>query len=272
MEQNELDGKNVSFWDELCGSALAKSIGITDASSESLQKFDDTYFGFYPYLYGYLSEHTPDEQKRVLEIGLGYGTVGGELITRGHEYFGLDIAAGPVAMTAERARRGGLDPGNVQQGSALEIPHPDDFFDEVYSIGCLHHTGDLKQSISEVHRVLSPGGRAMIMLYNRWSYRRLVQAPAARLRSIRKEGLRGHRERVRAMYDTNSDGDTAPHTDYISKIGVRLLFRDFSRVSSDVRNFDHLTLFRGRFHRSREQLLNNMGRVLGLDLYIEAIK
>lgn len=271
MKQDKVDSENEGFWDELCGSGLAQSVGITDASPESLQKFDDTYFGFYPYLKPYLAEAT-DEPMRVLEIGLGYGTLGGELIARGHNYHGLDIAAGPVAMTAERARRAGLDPAQVQQGSALDIPHRDGYFDEVYSIGCLHHTGNLKQSIREVHRVLAPGGRAMIMLYNRWSYRRIVEAPASRIRSLRTHGIRGHRERVRAMYDTNSAGDAAPHTDYISKPGVRRLFRDFSKVSSEVRNFDHLTLFGGRFHRNREQLLSNMGRVLGLDLYIEAIK
>lgn len=47
-------------------------------------------------------------------------------------------------------------------------------FDYVYSIGCLHHTGDVPRSIEEVHRVLVPGGRAVVMLYNRHSLRRMA--------------------------------------------------------------------------------------------------
>ena len=250
---------------------MAKALGVADASPASLKLFDDAYFGFYPYLKHYLAP-AGDRSHRVLEIGLGYGTLGGEFVARGFDYFGLDIAEGPVAMMGDRAVRSGLPSTNVQQGSALAIPHPDGFFDEVYSIGCLHHTGDLKGSVAEVHRVLAPGGRAVVMLYNRLSYRQLVQAPANRFRQLRSEGLRGYRERVRAMYDTNAEGEAAPHTDYITKLGVRRLFRSFDSVKSEVRNFDHLTLFGGRKHWDRPQLLSNMGRVLGLDLYIVAHK
>jgi hypothetical protein len=41
MENIEVSQKNAEFWDELCGSHLAKSLGITDSSVESLKKFDD---------------------------------------------------------------------------------------------------------------------------------------------------------------------------------------------------------------------------------------
>ena len=33
-----LDERNATFWDELCGSSLARSLGITDASPESLER------------------------------------------------------------------------------------------------------------------------------------------------------------------------------------------------------------------------------------------
>ena len=49
-----LDDRNAAFWDELCGSSLARSIGITDASAESLARFDAAYMGHYPYLPQYL--------------------------------------------------------------------------------------------------------------------------------------------------------------------------------------------------------------------------
>jgi len=34
----------------------------------------------------------------------------------------------------------------------------------------LHHTPDIESAIGEIHRVLKPGGRAVVMLYHRGSY------------------------------------------------------------------------------------------------------
>ena len=41
--QTALDDRNAGFWDELCGSSLARQLGITDASAESLARFDAAY-------------------------------------------------------------------------------------------------------------------------------------------------------------------------------------------------------------------------------------
>lgn len=67
MSQDEISQKNADFWSELCGSQLARSIGVTDSSAASLKKFDDWYFDFYPYLL----DHIPLsnlKDKDVLEI------------------------------------------------------------------------------------------------------------------------------------------------------------------------------------------------------------
>ena len=50
------------------------------------------------------------------------------------------------------------------------MPFKAEFFDIVYSNGVLHHTGDTTKAISEVYRVLKPGGIAVIMLYAKHSY------------------------------------------------------------------------------------------------------
>ncbi|NIM97421.1 MAG: methyltransferase domain-containing protein [candidate division Zixibacteria bacterium] len=97
----------------------------------------------YPYLEGYVSsEHL--RGKRVLEIGLGYGTLGGLLASRGCDYYGVDMASNAVeAMRYRLVQMGQDEERKVQVGSALEIPHEEESFDSVYSIGCLHHTGNL---------------------------------------------------------------------------------------------------------------------------------
>jgi SAM-dependent methyltransferase len=270
--QRTIDERNQAFWDELCGSSLARSLGITEITPDSVARFDAAYMEHYPYLGRYLSD-LPVEGREVLEIGLGFGTVGQILAARGARYHGADIAAGPVAMMRDRLRwLGQPDEGAVVQASALVLPWEDRTFDFVVSIGCLHHTGNLPTAVHEVRRVLVPGGVAFVMLYNAHSFRQLTRARRERPETLRKK--RGRSERVRAMYDVNAAGEAAPHTDFVSRRDVRRLFAPFSHVEIAAENFDRVTLPLGRRRVSipRERLLGNVARVLGLDLYILARK
>ena len=174
VSQTATDTANEKFWNELCGTHLANTLGITDSSPASLKKFDDWYMDFYPYLY----DHIPLRDlagKDVLEIGLGYGTVSQLLAESGAHYSGLDIAAGPVAMSNKRLQRLGC-PQAATQGSILNAPFVDASFDFIVAIGCLHHTGNLQRAIDECNRLLRPGGRLIFMVYNAYSYRRFVRA------------------------------------------------------------------------------------------------
>jgi SAM-dependent methyltransferase len=247
-------------------------LGITEITPESLARFDEAYMAYYPYLARYL-EALPVEGNEVLEIGLGFGTVGQILAARDARYHGADIAEGPVALMRDRLRWiGRQDDHTVVQASALDLPWRDETFDVVVSIGCLHHTGDLPQAVREVHRVLVPGGLAFVMLYNAHSFRQLVVVRRERVRAWRAR--RNSSEKVRGMYDANEAGEAAPHTDFVSRRDVRELFGPFSKVEIQSQNFDAVTpSLRGRtLTIPRERLLGNVGRVLGLDLYIRARK
>ena len=261
VEQAQIDRQNESFWSELCGSALARSLEITTSGPDALERFDAAYFGLYPYLAAYVDRFDL-AGRPALEIGLGYGTLGQYIAERGALYHGLDIAPTPVEMMRHRLRLLGRDGDErVQQGSALDIPWPDATFDFVYSIGCLHHTGDLERCVAEVHRVLRPDGTAIVMLYNARSARRLLAE--ARSRSAAA---------IRRSYDANAEGEPAPHTDFTSRRHARQLFGAFSDVQIDGRNFDDLAL-RGRIVVSRDRILRTpLPRLLGLDLYIVARK
>lgn len=264
-EQTELDQANTAFWDELCGTGLARSLGIEAVDPDALRRFDAEYMRIYPYLEHYL-ERDRVKGQRVLEIGLGFGTVGELLAQAGAVYHGIDIAHGPVEMMRQRLAWADLEGADrVQQGNALALPFEDGIFDRVYSIGCLHHTGDTATGVSEVHRVLAPGGRAVIMLYNRHSLRQAAAFVHTRIRRLanRDEWLRGR-------YDANLAGDAAPHVDYVSRGDVRRMFDSFASVRVDVQNFDDLR--RGPVVIRRERLLGNLARVLGTDLYIVADK
>jgi SAM-dependent methyltransferase len=268
--QQEIDRRNADFWDEVCGTTFARSLGISDRTPESLRRLDAAYLDFYPYLANYLPSPGTGGHE-VLEVGLGFGTVGQVLAARGLRYHGLDIATSPVDLMRERLAHLGAEACEARVGSALELPYEDESFDHYVSIGCLHHTGDVPRALAEARRVLRPGGRALVMLYNARSFRALVALPARRLRA-RLRGRRLDGDHVRAAYDVNSGGKSAPHTELFSRADVGRLFAGFDDVRIDVQNFETLQLARGRIVVPREWLLGNVARLCGLDLYVMARK
>ena len=275
MTAADVDRENEAFWHELCGTTLAQSLGLIGRDRDTLEAFDKAYFAYYPYLLDYLDRFAL-AGRRVLEIGLGYGTLGQEIVRRGAEYHGLDIAEGPVMMMRHRLRMLGLGAeerivaeGRIVQGSAASIPHPDAKFDFVYTIGCLHHTGALAASIEEVRRVMVPGGHAVVMLYHANSLRLIrvrVRSGVARL-----HGEPGRTaDDIAGLYDADSNGRSAPFTEYVSRRQARDLFQRFAKTEITTRNFDDLAI-RGRRIAPRTRLLGStLERLLGLDLYVVA--
>lgn len=274
MDQEGISTQNAEFWDELCGSQMGASLGISDSSPASLKKFDDWYFEYYPYLF----DHIPFAGLGgldVLEIGLGYGTVSQRLAEAGANYQGLDIAAGPVSMVNHRLNQMRL-PGRAVQGSILDPPFEPGSFDAVVAIGCLHHTGDLKGAVDQCWRLLKPGGKLVFMVYYAYSYRRWRQAPEVTFEYLAKENT-GYRGVVgesssleRAAYDTSSKGDSAPHTDWISKRSLADYCGKFWSFSARLENIDQKPPFEGL---PRERGLHTCWpSFVGLDLYATATK
>jgi len=264
----DVSQRNAEFWDELCGTHMARQLGIRDASPQELARFDAAYLELYPYLLGYFPREWV-EGRQTLEVGLGYGTLSEALARMGADYHGMDIAAGPVGMVRHRLESvPGARPEQVQQGSVLELPFPDASFDLVASIGCLHHTGDLFGAIQEVRRVLRPGGRLVLMVYNRRSLRRLVAVPVAAVRHRGEQASAD--EEMRARYDATSDGAAAPHTDFVTAAELRGLLHGFKDIRVERRNMDGLPIPYVAEH-SRSALMSlRADRLLGLDLYVTA--
>jgi SAM-dependent methyltransferase len=263
---------NAEFWNELCGTTLARTIGITDASSESLRRFDDWYFAFYPYL----ERHIPFQElrgSRVLEVGLGYGTLAQRLAADQAVYSGLDIALGPVEMARRRFSQSALT-GSVVCGSVLACPFADTSFEYVIAIGCYHHTGDLIGALAETRRVLVPGGKAIIMTYSAYSYRRWLRWPIATLKYFLWDkcgvGKRPHaRANERGAYDVNSSNRPAPETVFVSAAEFRRIARDWRTVEIERENVGTGWPL-GKI--GRRLLLRAVGPCLGLDLYVTLTK
>ncbi|HYV03312.1 MAG TPA: class I SAM-dependent methyltransferase [Blastocatellia bacterium] len=120
----------------------------------------------------------------VLEVGCGLGTDAVNFARHGARYTGVDLTETSIDLVRRRFQLEEL-PATLRTADAENLPFDDESFDLVYSHGVLHHTPDTQRAINEVHRVLKPGGTAMVMLYHKNSFNYYVN-----ILTIRRVGAR----------------------------------------------------------------------------------
>jgi SAM-dependent methyltransferase len=197
---------------------------------------------------------------KVLEIGCGLGTDGAQFAKAGADYTGVDLTDAAIELAQKRFELFQL-PGTFRVADAERLDFPDDSFDLVYSHGVLHHTPDTAGAIREVHRVLKPGGRAVVMLYHRNSYNYRVNISMLRRAGVHclrwksgvklvhlltgesEDALQEHARRLKKereylsseeFLSQNTDGAGNPLARVYSKDEARELFKDFSKVEFKV--------------------------------------
>jgi SAM-dependent methyltransferase len=91
--------------------------------------------------------------RRVLEVGCGPG----ELAERVQRELGAEVVAVDISpRMVELARSRGVD---ARRGDVQELPFEDGAFDCAVAAWMLYHVPDVERAISELARVLRPGGR-----------------------------------------------------------------------------------------------------------------
>ncbi len=105
-----------------------------------------------------------ENKTSVLEIGCANGKDSILFAIAGLSVTGIDIVPEAVEVAKENAVRAGVIV-NFQEGNAEELSFSDTSFDAVYSLSVLHST-DMVKSLSEVARVLKPGGLGAIFIYS----------------------------------------------------------------------------------------------------------
>lgn len=108
----------------------------------------------------------------VLDVGCGVGWLCEHFARGGARIVGIDLTEAGVRMTRERLRTFGLS-GFAVQADAENLPFRSGLFSFVTSSGVLHHTPNPGAAVAEIHRVLAPGGRAMLSFY----YRNFLLSP-----------------------------------------------------------------------------------------------
>jgi SAM-dependent methyltransferase len=119
---------------------------------------------------------------RVLDMGCGAGRHAFEMYRRGADVVALDQDADELAGVSEifaGMREGGEVPdgaeADVKEGDALDLPFADGEFDRVVASEVLEHIPDDDRAISELVRVLRPGG-TMAVTVPRWLPERICWA------------------------------------------------------------------------------------------------
>jgi ubiquinone/menaquinone biosynthesis C-methylase UbiE len=108
--------------------------------------------------------------KRVLEVGHGPGTDFIQWLRAGAVLTGIDLTEEAHEHVKQRIAAYGLpQPDGLEIGSAEDLPFESNSFDLGYSFGVLHHTEATETALTELVRVIKPGGDFKVMLYNRHS-------------------------------------------------------------------------------------------------------
>lgn len=163
MSANINDVKN--FWNQnpLCASIIPHELG----SEEYFDYYDKLREEIESLKFSYnLHEYKAFAGQKVLDVGCGNGYILSKYAKEKAEVYGVDITPTAVELCEKRFSYKGLS-GNFQEANAEELPFADNTFDCICSMGVLHHVPDTEKAVSEIFRVLKPGGKLIVMFYHK---------------------------------------------------------------------------------------------------------
>lgn len=111
--------------------------------------------------------------KTALEVGCGGGCLSEEIAKMGFATTGIDPSEQSVRVAIDHAKASGLNITYVA-GTGESLPYQDDSYDVVFCCDVLEHVRDLPKVVSEISRVLKPGGVVSFDTFNRTLISKLV--------------------------------------------------------------------------------------------------
>jgi SAM-dependent methyltransferase len=217
--------------------------------------------------------------ERLLDLGAGGGRHAFEAMRRGARVTALDYSAADLkdAVAVAGAMLAGGEvtydvwAGGVN-GDALDLPFPTDTFDRVIVSEVLEHIWDDERAITEIVRVLRPGGRVAATVPTSWPERvswaldhRYHDTPGGHVRIYRRRDLEQKLERA-GLFLRGSHHAHAFHSPYW---WLKCLYGIDNTEAPPVRRYHdflcHLIEHDPRWARVAERALNP---VLGKSLVV----
>jgi malonyl-CoA O-methyltransferase len=145
--------------------------------------------------------------KKVLDVGCGKGRFARVLQERnpGSEIWGLDISEEMLQFVPD-----GI---HTRAGSMTDLPFADSTFDVAYATESLEHAVEIERAVSEMCRVVKPGGKIVIIDKNAEHWGKLKTSPWERWftrkeleKLLARDCTRVHSEHLSYWEDVAPDG------------------------------------------------------------------
>jgi ubiquinone/menaquinone biosynthesis C-methylase UbiE/glycosyltransferase involved in cell wall biosynthesis len=203
----------------------------------------------------------------VLEIGGGMGTDLAQFAKHDARVTDVDLSSGHLELARENFKLRGVTGTFVLQ-DAETLPFDDNVFDLVYSNGVIHHTPNTSSVVSEMYRVLKPGGRAIVMVYAENSlhyWRNLVWAIGLKEKALKNKSMG---DIMSSAVERSDNAAARPLVKVYTKRRLRQLFHRFGDIEILQRQMvpSEVPRVLSRIPVSR------LGKIMGWNLIIKARK
>ena len=226
------EGKKIGFWDAVQALwVILRYWASSDIYTDSGQAILDS-FAHTPKFNRWMADTIrPHVGKRVLEIGAGMGNLTRQLIPGRHVYVATDIDDEHMARLRVR-----LHHRLTLQVCRCDAANPADFapfagqMDTVICLNVLEHIEDHHRALRNIHSVLMPGGRAIILVPQDQAIYGAMDEALGHVLRYSKEQLRSRAEEAGFIVERILDFNRASRPGwYVS--GKVLKRRELSRLS-----------------------------------------
>ena len=171
MSQADLVSRIAAYWDEHIHDLSITTYPVgTPEFFRQLKEYRYEKLNYLPRLVQF-SAH---KGMNVLEVGCGAGIDLVRFADGGAKVAGIDLSMTAIDLACKNFEQSGQNANlSVMNGECMQFA--DNTFDVVYAHGVLQYTADSAKMIEEIHRVLRPGGEAVLMVYNKYSWLNLMR-------------------------------------------------------------------------------------------------
>lgn len=172
----------------------------------------------------------PKRMEKFADIGGGYGRLANEYLKRARKIYIFDYSKTELAQAKEIYG----DKIETKAGDIYKLPFKDNELDGLMMVRVTHHLKDMPKAISELYRVLKPGGVAVIEVANKRTLPKMARFVTRRSKE------NPFSKKVSNYTDISADGFYNYHPKYVEEIFDKTGFKR-ERVLS-VSNFRSKTL------------------------------
>ena len=172
----------------------------------------------------------PKRMEKFADIGGGYGRLANEYLKRAHKVYLFDYSKTELAQAKEIYG----DKIETKAGDIYKLPFKDNELDGLIMVRVTHHLKDMKKAMSELYRVLKPGGVAVVEVANKRTIPKIVRF------ATRRSKVNPFDKKVANYKEIGENGFYNYHPKYVEEIFQKTGFKT-ERVLS-VSNFRSKTL------------------------------